>query len=326
MRATKNAFKKVVLFQQQTTFNNNPHYQLDLSRSLREYSEEKTKEFLLKVLDGAIKTGQVNKDYDILSKYRGRQFTEIDNINSAAVKDLQTKAYSAGQQDVKILQEVLGEGGTFLYSSPCPMVVTNPASLKDVLVIGDNRFAAKEKLGWKYDITDVIELDLTNTEDFAIYKMISSNSNNHPHQTSMKTKEVTALVYEMVCRDTQLTDMFNPKKGTFDRKKCYEFIKSYKEPITSTALKTVLKNVQIKLSEGSQIRGMFKTMTSDGETLKQAAALGTDKRDDIITVEKGMIDRYLYDNIVKLAGTGNKLYLIMRVNVSDFTISVDKLN
>jgi len=116
MRATKNAFKKVVPFQQQTTFNNNPHYQLDLSRSLREYSEEKTKEFLLKVLDGAIKTGQVNKDYDIISKYRGRQFTEIDNINSAAVKDLQTKAYSAGQQDVKILQEVLGEGGTILYS------------------------------------------------------------------------------------------------------------------------------------------------------------------------------------------------------------------
>ena len=162
MRATKNAFKKVVLFQQQTTFNNNPHYQLDLSRSLREYSEEKTKEFLLKVLDGAIKTGQVNKDYDILSKYRGRQFTEIDNINSAAVKDLQTKAYSAGQQDVKILQEVLGEGGTFLYSSPCPMVVTNPASLKDVLVIGDNRYTvniglcthlgcipAWKKDGWK---------------------------------------------------------------------------------------------------------------------------------------------------------------------------------
>jgi hypothetical protein len=71
---------------------------------------------------------------------------------------------------------------------------------------------------------------------------------------------------------------------------------------------------------------MFKTMTSDGETLKQATALGTVNRDDIITVEKGMIDRYLYDNIVKLAGTGNKLYLIMRVNVSDFTISVDKLN
>ena len=328
MRATKNAFKKVVPFQQQTTFNNNPHYQLDLEMSLSAsgYPKYKTEEFLLKVLAGAIKTGQVNKDYDILSKYRGRRYTEMVNIVSAANKDLQTKAYSAGQQDVKILQEVLGEGGTFLYSSPCPMVVTCVTSTKDVLAIGDNRFAAKEKLGWKYDITDVIELDLTNTEDFAIYKMISSNSNNHPHQTSMKTKEVTALVYEMVCRDTQLTDMFNPKKGTFDRKKCYEFIKSYKEPITSTALKTVLKNVQIKLSEGSQIRGMFKTMTSDGETLKQATALGTDKRDDIITVEKGMIDRYLYDNIVKLAGTGNKLYLIMRVNVSDFAISVDKLN
>ena len=326
MRATKNAFKKVVPFQQQTTFINNPHYQLDLSRSLYEYSEEKTKKFLLKVLTGAIKTGQVNKDYDILSKYRGRQLKEIDNISSAAVKDLQTKAYSSGQQDVKILQEHLGEGGTFLYSSPCPMVVTNPVTMKDVLAIGDNRFAAKEKLGWKYDIVDVIELDLLNTEDFAIYKMISSNSNNHPHQTSMKTKEVTALVYEMVCRDEQLTDMFNPKKGTFDRKKCYEFIKSYKEPITSTALKTVLKNVQIKLSEGSQIRGMFKTMTSDGESLKQAAALGTDKRTDIITVEKGMIDRYLYDNIVKFAKTDNTLYIIIKVNTSDFAISLKKLN
>ena len=326
MRATKNAFKKVVPFQQQTTFNNNPHYQLDLSRSLREYSEEKTKEFLLKVLDGAIKTGQVNKDYDIISKYRGRRYTEMVNIVSAANKDLQTKAYSAGQQDVKILQEVLGEGGTFLYSSPCPMVVTCVTSTKDVLAIGDNRFAAKEKLGWEYDITDVIELDLTNTEDFAIYKMISSNSNNHPHQTSMKTKEVTALVYEMVCRDTQLTAMFNPKNSTFDKKKCFNFIKSYKEPITSNALKTVLKNVQIKLSEGSQIRGMFKTMTSDGETLKQATALGTVNRDDIITVEKGMIDRYLYDNIVKLAGTSNKLYVMMKVATSDFAISVDKLN
>jgi len=327
MRATINAFKTVVPFQQ-PTFNNNPHYQLDLTMSLAEsgYPIYKTKEFLLKVLAGAIKTGQVNKDYDILSKLRARKFNLMKMISAAAEKDLQTKGYSSGNQDVKILQEVLGEGGTFLYSSPCPMVVTNPTSSKDVLAIGDNRFAAKGKLGWKYDITDVIELDLTNTEDFAIYKMISSNSNNHPHQTSMKTKEVTALVYEMVCRDTRLIDMFNPKKNTFDKNKCFDFIKSYKEPITSTSLKTVLKNVQIKLSEGSQIRGMFKTMTSDGETLKQATALGTDKRDDIITVEKGMIDRYLYDNIVKLAGTFNKLYVIMKVNTSDFSISVDKLN
>ena len=315
--------KKVVPIR--TQYNNNPHYQLDLERSLDEYPPEKRKKFLLGIQKRAKATGQVSQDYDILSKWKPRQCMWMDEITAAAQKELQTKGLSSSPEDVKVLKEDMGEGGTFLYEQPCPMVVTNTVESKDILAIGDHRFDAKTQLNWMYDIVDRIELDLTNDEDFAIYKMISSNSNNHPHQVTMKTKEITALVYLMVKRSQRLIDMFNPNVKGYNVKKCHDFIRSYKEPITITALKTVTKNVSVKLSEGT-IEGMFRTMSSVNESLKQAQSLGTDQRTDIITVERGMIDRYLYDNMRDLAGTDNKLYIIMKVNNSDFSLSVKKLN
>lgn len=322
MRATIRKQKVVPI---RTQFNNNPHYQLDLNRSLEEYPEWKRRKFLLGIQKRAKATGQVSQDYDILSKWKDRDYMWMNQIIAAAQKDMQVKGLSSSPEDVKILKEALGEGGTFLYEPPCPMVVTNTVQSKDILVIGDNRFDAKIQLKWMYDIVDRIELDLTNDEDFAIYKMISSNSNNHPHQVTMKTKEITALVYLMVKRSQRLIDMFNPNVKGYNVKKCHDFIRSYKEPITKTALKTVTKNVSVKLSEGT-IEGMFKTMSSVNESLKQAQSLGTDQRTDIITVERGMIDRYLYDNMRDLAGTDNKLYIIMKVNNSDFSLSVRKLN
>ena len=318
--------KKVVPIR--TQFNNNPHYQLDLKRSLNEYPKEKREKFLLGIQKRAKATGQVSQDYDILSKWKDRQYMWMDEIipaSTASLKGEQTKGLSSSPEDVKVLKENMGEGGTFLYDRPCPMVVTNTALLKDILVEGDHRFDAKTQLNWMYDIVDRIELDLKNAEDYSIYKMISSNSNNHPHQVTMKTKEVTALVYLMVMKSQRLIDMFNPTLTGYDVKRCHDFIRSYKEPITKTALKTVTKNVSVKLSEGT-IEGMFRTMSSVNETLKQAQSLGTDQRTDIITVERGMTDRYLYDNMRDLVGTNNKLYVIMKVNNSDFSLSVKKLN
>jgi hypothetical protein len=322
MRATIRKQKVVPI---RTQFNNNPHYQLDLKRSLEEYPPEKRRKFLLGIQKRAKATGQVSQDYDILSKWKPRQLMWMHQIIAAAQKDIQVKGLSSSPEDVKVLKEDMGEGGTFLYEQPCPMVVTNTVESKDILAIGDHRFDAKTQLNWMYDIVDRIELDLTNDEDFAIYKMISSNSNNHPHQVTMKTKEITALVYLMVKRSQRLIDMFNPNVKGYNVKKCHDFIRSYKEPITKTALKTVTKNVSVKLSEGT-IEGMFRTMSSVNESLKQAQSLGTDQRTDIITVERGMIDRYLYDNMRDLAGTDNKLYIIMKVNNSDFSLSVKKLN
>jgi hypothetical protein len=91
--------KKVVPIR--TQFNNNPHYQLDLKRSLNEYPKEKRKKFLLGIQKRAKATGQVSQDYDILSKWKDRQYMWMDEIipaSTASLKGEQTKGLSSSPE------------------------------------------------------------------------------------------------------------------------------------------------------------------------------------------------------------------------------------
>ena len=140
----------------------------------------------------------------------------------------------------------------------------------------------------------------------------------------MTIKELSSKLYNIIKENNVLINQFDATQTSYSKNKCFNFIKSYQHNISPSSLKTCLKQIQEKLSEGV-IEGMFKTLSSDAEEQKIRKKIGINS-DNIRTVEIGMIDRYLFDTIVECANSDNKVYIMLKVNNSDFAISEDKLN
>jgi len=297
--------------------------QLSLSKSLKEYPTERFLKLLLSIEKKAKDTGQISKDYDILSKIVERQFYKMTDISPAFKTGDQTKSNSATEQRVKALKNSF-EGG-FRYDLPLPIVVHVVGQLRKMLAAGDHRYVAKTELKWLADICDGIVLDLTNDDDMTIYDMLSCQTNDHPPEYPLTNPELASKLYQRIIKSDLWTKRFNPLKKTYNKKLCYDYITSYKHNIADTTKGKVLKMIQEKLGE-RLIEGMFKTLAGDAEIIDARKYLGIDGRNDIITVEIGLIDRYLFDLIAENANTNNKTYIILRVNNSDYAISEETLN
>lgn len=298
--------------------------QLSLERSLEEYPVERFIKLLLAIQKKAKETGQISKDYDILSKVVKRQFYKMDDITPAHIVGKQTKSNSATEQRVKAL--INSFLGGFRYDLPLPILIHLTGQLIKVLAAGDHRFVAKKDLNWIVDICDGLILDVDGNEDDAtIYDMLSTQSNDHPPEFALTNGELASKLYSRIVKNEKWLKVFDPMQQNYQKKKCYDYITSYKHNISDTTKGKVLKLIQEKLGEGI-ITGMFKTLAGTDEVIDARKHLGIDGRNDIITVEIGLIDRYLFDTIAYNANTGITTYIILRVNNSNFAISQEKLN
>ena len=299
---------------------------LSLEKSLSEYPKSSFKKFLKKIEKEAKSTNQISQSYNIENKILERQKCDLDKIKPAHIENKQSKGNSATDARVKAVMNSLLGG--YLYNEPVPIRVMKPSDTNGqlgVLAAGDHRYGAFERLTVSQMICDGLLLDYENNkEDYVIYDMISTNSNDHPPAFAMTTKELSAKLYKIIVDRPDYIDMFDSTKTTYSKNKCFNFIQSYKHNISDSSRKTCLKQIQEKLSEGT-IEGMFKTLSSDSEEKKIRGEIGINQ-DNIRTVEIGMIDRYLFDSIVEVANSDNKIYLMLKVNNSDFAISEENLN
>lgn len=301
-------------------------YKLDLQKSLQEYPRKSFIKFLKKIEKEAKSTNQISQDYDILSKVIERDLVAVDKLKPAHIEDKQSKGNSATDARVKTI--VNSYLGGYQYNLAVPIRILKPSDTngqEGIMAAGDHRHGSAKVLKMPELICDGLYLDYVNDEDdYVIYDMISTNSNDHPPQYSMTIKELSSKLYNIIKRNNVLINQFDATQTSYSKNKCFKFIKAYQMNISPSSLKTCLKQIQEKLSEGV-IEGMFKTLSSDAEEQKIRKKIGI-KSDNIRTVEIGMIDRYLFDTIVECANSDNKVYLMLKVNNSDFAISEEKLN
>jgi hypothetical protein len=314
---------------------------LDSTQSLKFYPESKTKKFLKSVEKRAKDSGLIPKDYDLLSKYKGRQLLRLDEIETAASRGTQSKGLSAFLQRVKELIDSFKAG--YQYELPPMIVVYVSGMLKALIAAGDHRKPAMVDSGYTHCLVDVLMLDIKNDPyDRVIYDLISTNTNNHPPQWGNTNKELIAFIYSCMKRgNARMTEVLEASSlsgaTTFAKKEAYKIIESYKSPISKSSLQTILKGIHQKMSENGHGGNMFKNFVGEDEFTISNAVLGIDAQMNsnyFYDVEIGLMDRYMFDITIDTVNKKSQgeleddecQYIVLKVTTSDFAITVNKLN
>jgi hypothetical protein len=308
--------------------NTNKTIQLSVGESEKLYPLKKTRELLFNIQERAKKEGLLPKDYDILSKYKGRFVWPLGDISPASSKEMQPKGASEFEDRVKALRSSLDTG--YIYELGAMIGSTHGGSNKVLLSAGDHRHAAMSRSdNYTHALIDLVQLDIDNNpDDRMMHDLISTNSNNHPPQWAMTNKELIAFLYRTIKREDNkhLFDMFNVNVFGYSKKRCHKLIKVYKDTITDSSLKTVLTGLHQKMEENSDVLGMYKNYKNE-QSIEQSNTLLGINGDDIKDVELSMIHRYLFNEMLNSANTNKKTRNIVLTNTtSDFEISLDKLN
>ncbi len=302
--------------------------QLSVGESTKLYPKKKTRELLFNIQERAKKEGLLPKDYDVLSKYKGRHLWPLTDIVPASSKEMQPKGASEFEDRVKALQSSLDTG--YIYELGAMIGSTHGGSNKVLLSAGDHRHAAMSRSdNYTHALIDLVQLDIDNNpDDRMMHDLISTNSNNHPPQWPMTNKELIAFLYRTIKRkdNKHLFNMFNVNAFGYSKKRCHKLIKVYKDTITDSSLKTVLTGLHQKMEENSDVLGMYKNYKNE-QSIEQSNTLLGINGDDIKDVELSMIHRYLFNEMLDSANTDKKTRNIVLTNTtSDFEISLDKLN
>ena len=303
---------------------------LHLSRedSITLYPVKKTEELLLDIQERAKKEGLLPEDYDIKSKYKGRHKLSLSDITPASLRKMQTKGASEFDDRVKVLQSSLDT--RYVYELGALIGSVHGGTEKALLSAGDHRFAAMSKSDrYTHALIDLVQLDIEgSSDDRMMHDLISTNSNNHPPQWAMTNKEMIAFLYRTIKRrdNKHLLDMFTPTGPGYNKKRCHNLIKAYKEPITESSLTSVLKGIHEKMQENALVQGMYNNHKTERSIEQSNSMLNIDPA-DIKDVELGMIHRYLFNEMLDSANTDRKTRnIVLTVTTSDFEISLEKLN
>jgi hypothetical protein len=294
-----------------------------LEKSLKQYKDTKTKEFLLSVEKRAKEAGVIPESYNILDKYLGRKYLPIGRVKSAGTKDMNTKGASQFEDRVKQLMQELEN-----YRLDLPVMIgfINAIQTDPILLAGDHRISAMKRLkSFPKVLIDLLELNPDDENDRTMYDLISTNSNNHPAQWAMTKAELVSFIYRRITTiDKKMLTTFNPTQSTYDKKLCFNYIQLFKEPISKNILKSTLKDIHQKMSEGG-LAGMFNNFVNEDEIAESNDNLGI-LEDEVRDVEMTMIHRNLIDATFDSKKEDRDINIVLTYTTSDFSMSTESLN
>ncbi len=304
-------------------------FSLSESKAKTGYPESKTETFLKGLELRAKALGQIPDSYDILSKYMGRKLVPFSSVKPSSLYDANSKGFSAeGPRVKKIIDSYLGG---IRYELPPKIGATSAGEEFIGTLAGDHRYVSEEELKVDDTLIDLLNLNLSDPYDQVMGDLISTNTNNHPPQWAMTNKELIAFIYRVIIREgnESIVSMFNPSATAYKqggKKACHNYIKMYKDPISSSSLKTILKGIHQKMNEGGAV-GMFKNFKSEYEYIVSNDYLNITPSDNLFDVEVSMIHRNLFDKLAIAKGiTGRPINIILTLTTSDFAISEESLN
>lgn len=295
-----------------------------LEKSLSQYKQTKTEEFLLSVEKRAKDAGVIPESYNILDKYLGRKHLPIGRVKSAGTKHMNTKGASQFEDRVKQLMQELEN---YRLDLPVMMGFVNAVQTDPVLLSGDHRISAMKRMTIQFPkvLIDLLELNMEDENDRTMYDLISCNSNNHPAQWGMTKSELVAFIYRRITSiDKKMETIFDPTLSSYDKKLCFNYIQLFKEPISKNILKSTLKDIHQKMSEGGTT-GMFNNFVNDDEISESNDNLGI-LEGEVRDVEMTMIHRNLIDSTFNSKREDRDINIVLTYTTSDFGMSTKSLN
>jgi|TARA_R110002167_G_C12589618_1_gene644105 hypothetical protein len=274
-----------------------------LLASKKGYPEQNTIDFL----------GKINKP-ELVDAYEriGRQVLSLDVVKSGG---RQTR------KSTKMKNHIIAVANDFAsgidYSQQPPMVFKNKNDY--TIVIGEHRLQAFIRLGLKYHVFDVIDLDLehknVSKEVQLWYSYISNRSNDHRTNAPSLLVETSSSILSDIDLGLISGDIFKPGNEKLAKLE----IKRRRPSAVSKSLEKIL--YQVQTGTGGATSGTFVTLVGKHEAKAKAIECGFSQ--DINVCTHDFVHRAVWDLMSETTGEQE---LLIFINSSSYSLTKETID